>query len=331
LTSVWQQGGWIGVDLFFVLSGYLVSGLLFKEYSKYGRISLRRFFVRRGFKIYPPFYFFLIVTLLVSLWLRSPLRIDNVLREVFFVQNYGDRLWDHTWSLAVEEHFYILLPLLLLFLIRRSVSSNTNAPFAVLPGIALAIGIVCLSLRIITASLMPYDTIRNVFATHLRIDSLMFGVLLSYFHHCHKESFEAAIKGRRQIFLLGAALFTIPAFILPLNSPFHYTVGFTLLYLAAGMALCAALDSNPSPRFPVRAAAYLGSLSYSIYLWHMPVNHWIAPRFGNLAPAGWGWYMYATAYLTLSAVVGIVCAYLVEVPAIRIRDRFFPSRSSGSV
>ena len=122
--GVWPAAarhGWIGVDLFFVLSGFLISGLLFNEYKTCSSISFKRFFIRRGLKIYPAFYLFLFLTGLVYYLVFHVLSSrTHYLAEFFFVQNYWHGVWDHTWSLAVEEHFYILLPTVLLFLVRRS-------------------------------------------------------------------------------------------------------------------------------------------------------------------------------------------------------------------
>ncbi len=123
---------WIGVDLFFVLSGFLISGLLFSEYKKHNSIGFRRFFVRRGLKIYPAFYLFMLFTWAISGWvLHDRARAGRYLAEALFVQNYWQGVWDHTWSLGVEEHFYILLPILLLFLVRRS--PGRRDPFRSLP------------------------------------------------------------------------------------------------------------------------------------------------------------------------------------------------------
>ena len=113
--------GWAGVDLFFVLSGFLISGLLFTDWKRNESISLSRFFIRRGFKIYPAFYFFLItLTPGMALFLaRVKHNIGTrIFAEIFFLQDYLPRVWIHTWSLAVEEQFYILLPLLLIILVK---------------------------------------------------------------------------------------------------------------------------------------------------------------------------------------------------------------------
>jgi len=101
---LWTRAGWIGVDLFFVLSGFLISGLLFREYRETGAISLKRFFIRRGFRIYPPYCAFLLLTM--------PLTIGRLTwADLTFMQSYLARFWGHGWSLSVEEHCYVFLPL----------------------------------------------------------------------------------------------------------------------------------------------------------------------------------------------------------------------------
>lgn len=110
--------GWMGVDLFFVLSGYLVSGLLFKEYLKYGSIKAMRFLIRRGFKIYPLFYLLMIITIILQILIKKPLTSYQLFSELLFVQNYFGNFYYHTWSLAVEEHFYVLLTILIFISIK---------------------------------------------------------------------------------------------------------------------------------------------------------------------------------------------------------------------
>jgi len=100
--------GWIGVDLFFVLSGYLVSGLMFKEIKNKGEFSSKRFLIRRGFKIYPSFYLLIGTTLLVACSVGKEIRYSQVLSEIFFYQNYVAGLWNHTWSWVLKNSFIFL-------------------------------------------------------------------------------------------------------------------------------------------------------------------------------------------------------------------------------
>src|SRR5271169_1218036 len=110
---IWSTvGGW-GVDLFFVLSGFLISNLLFGEYKSTGDIRLARFFSRRALKLYPSFYLLLAVTLVYCFFWHVPITAREILGEATLTQNYIGAIWGHTWSLAVEEHFYIFLPVVL--------------------------------------------------------------------------------------------------------------------------------------------------------------------------------------------------------------------------
>jgi len=171
--DLWHCGGWVGVDLFFVLSGFLVSGLLFREYKLRRRVSLGRFYMRRGWKIYPPFFALIAVTVFWQSCQHGGTPPSQLTAEVFFVQNYFGGLWDHTWSLAVEEHFYILLPLILVILLK--LRGTTQSPFKPIVGIALLVGLVTLALRIANSHMRSgfyFET--HLFATHLRLDALFF-------------------------------------------------------------------------------------------------------------------------------------------------------------
>ncbi len=146
---VWTRIGWVGVDLFFVLSGFLISGLLYSEYKKRQNISVGRFFIRRGLKIYPAFYFFLAATLAAQLLLyKGSVPLKPYLYEMLFIQNYHFAIWQHTWSLAVEEHFYIALALLLLALV-RFLPARPN-PFAIIPQLFVFVAFACILLRVLT-------------------------------------------------------------------------------------------------------------------------------------------------------------------------------------
>src|SRR5215469_12989174 len=88
LTGAWGKVGWVGVDLFFVLSGFLVSGLLYREHQKYGQISASGFLIRRGLKIYPAFWLMIGVSIAVFAFSRGLPHIKSILSELLFLQNY---------------------------------------------------------------------------------------------------------------------------------------------------------------------------------------------------------------------------------------------------
>src|ERR1700752_5114869 len=122
ITEVWQQWGRHGVPLFFALSGYLVGGMLISEMRLNGSIDIKRFLIRRGLKIYPA-YFVLLAYLVIMPTLKgtatTPALLSDYWPNAFFIHNYvGQNPAGYTWSLAVEEHFYLALPFLLLLLVK---------------------------------------------------------------------------------------------------------------------------------------------------------------------------------------------------------------------
>jgi peptidoglycan/LPS O-acetylase OafA/YrhL len=332
LLFAWQQGGWVGVDLFFVLSGFLVSGLLFTEYKSRGRLSIGRFYMRRGWKIYPPFFTLIAVTVIVhNLMYRFPVDRRSLVSELVFVQSYVPGLWNHTWSLAVEEHFYLLLPLVLSLILRLNKGSPT--PLKPVLGLAVCIAAFVLFVRLLNWQYRPgYSHITHLFASHLRLDSLFFGVAISYAYHFHTRRFVESLSPWRPWLTIGGTVLLTPAFLFQLETtPFIYTVGLTLFYLGSGMLLVGALLSGLPRSGILVLMATLGAYSYSIYLWHMPMSEWGVPLVEWAFGTSLGFGVSTAVYLIGSLAFGVVMAKIVEVPALRLRDHWFPPRSRGPI
>ncbi len=314
----WQRGGWVGVDLFFVLSGFLVSGILFKEYLETGRIRPWLFFLRRALRIYPSFY----LLIAFSLWVARNSISKWFWVETLFLQGYiGRALWNHTWTLAIEEHFYFILGLLL-FVLSRHKGRN---PFRGVPFLWALSAIAAFLFRF----WLPYNDSANFIPTHVRIDALFFGVSLSYAAHFHAESLKKFCERYRACLLIAGLVCILPAFWLELGqSPFLPRFGFLFFYLGFGAILLAFLHM-PEPagflKAPAFAAAWIGRRSYSIYLWHMPMQflgmNWIRSRFpGALSSHG-----EIAVYVAGSVLIGSILYAAVEAPAMRFRDRRFPA------
>ena len=211
----WRTGGWTGVDLFFVLSGFLISGLLFKDRIRNGVISFKRFFIRRGFKIYPAFYFMVLDTLF-SRWIyhQAP-SLKKLAAEFFFYQDYVPGVCSQTWSLGVEEKFYVFLPVLLILLLRFE--KKKKQPFESIPAAFIFIAFACLVFRFLASRVQPFDYWTHLFPFHLRVDSLFFGVLISYFYHFRSGEFQKFVAAFKYVLpAAGLALF-IPAFLFPVE------------------------------------------------------------------------------------------------------------------
>jgi peptidoglycan/LPS O-acetylase OafA/YrhL len=327
----WQRGGWVGVDLFFVLSGFLVSGLLFTEYNARRRLSIGRFFIRRGWKIYPPFATLIAATVIGTLIAGRPIDRRSLLSEVMFLQSYLYGMWDHTWSLAVEEHFYLLLPLVLTLTLKL----NRGSPTPLKPVLAVAGGVAVLSLglRLLTWRFQPtYSHLTHLFASHLRLDALFFGVAISYAYHFHTSRFIESLSPWRRWLIAGGILLLTPAFAFQLETtPFIFTVGLTLFYLGSGMLMVGTFLCDLPRSRPLVVIATLGAYSYSIYLWHLCVQDWGGLVVGLAWGRPPGFAVRTTVYLVGSLALGVFMAKIVEVPALQLRDRWFPSRTTGAI
>jgi peptidoglycan/LPS O-acetylase OafA/YrhL len=319
--SLWTRIGWAGVDLFFVLSGYLVSGLLFTEWQRTRSIDFRTFFIRRGFKIYPSFYALLLVTVAAN-GIRPgissyPVTFRSILSEATFTQNYLPGIWGQTWSLAVEEHFYVLLPLLLLLMCR--IGRNREDPFRSLPRLFFTVAAAEIVLRILVSRILTSDAQYAAYLcpTHLRLDALFFGVLIRYYRQFQPARFFEMTRGAgAAIIVVAAALLLV---IVPRANFVMHTVGFTCVYFGAGFLLARVVDLRPNRYIAaalVRPLAFIGVYSYSIYLWH----GWIArllPHSTALSFVG---------CLLASIALGIVMAKIIEYPLLGLRDRLVPAR-----
>ncbi len=330
---IWSTlGGW-GVDLFFVLSGFLISNLLFGEYRKSGSIRFIRFLSRRALKLYPSFYLLLVLTVLYCVLWRVPFTARQLLGEMVLTQNYIGGIWGHTWSLAVEEHFYLLLPLLLAFLMKRRAGSVD--PFRPIPAIFLGVAIVCLALRILNAQHYPeYSHRIHYEPSHLRFDTLFFGVFLSYLHNFRPEILQTVMSNpwRLPVSMVSVMAF-VPVIVYATTDPTMYTVGFTLVYIGFGTMLLLSLYSEdrkrPEPGIALRAIGRMGTYSYTLYLWHVPMAQVfasLASRFPSVNQ-----YILHAIYFAASVVVGVVSSRLVEIPVLKLRERLFPPSGSKPI
>jgi len=296
-----------GVDLFFVLSGFLISGLLFSEYKATGKIQVKRFWLRRALKIWPPFYAFLLLAALTWLIVFKEFP-QQILSDVFFVQNYAPHMFVHTWSVAVEEHFYFALPSLLLLFIWWG--KGKRDPFRVIPLLSILASVLCLWGRASAFSrLHDWDTV--AYPTHLRVDALLAGVTLGYFAHFQSQSFQEA--GRRWVLALGVA-FSAVLLLLPMVLQLMFA------YVAFSFVVAWVANQKPSSSKFFHPVAWIGYYSYSIYLWH-PIG---MLSLGHL-PLRWFRF---PLYAIIAIGPGVVMSKLIEIPFLRIRDKFWPSRNS---
>lgn len=318
--------GWTGVDLFFVLSGFLISGLLFKEFERSGKLDVKRFWLRRGLKIWPSYFLTYGTAMLATVFWTGDLSIlISRIPNYVFVQNYMDPAirWTHSWSIAIEEHFYFVLPLLLIVLARRKFES--------LPKIALAVCVAVLLQRVLLFLITDLKWPNFYYPSHLRIDSLSFGVLISYLYHYKRELFVKV--GRFWPLFVSLMPILVLAYLFPLErSAFSYTLGFTVFYLMfGGLVVAARVYPNFGSSGPQRLLAWMGIYSYTIYLAHSVVYElpgssslrlMVSSQFGRAGDR--------LLFLGSSILLGVVISHLVERPFLKLRAKWLPVTASSA-
>jgi peptidoglycan/LPS O-acetylase OafA/YrhL len=254
----------------------------------------------------------------------------EVLGELLFLQNYWANLFNHTWSLAVEEHFYLLCAAGAWWLLRRRRPAGQN-PFSSVPRLFLLTASFCLVVRLITNHFYPSGRVRIVFfCTHIRMDSLFFGVLLSYYWHFHfTAGRHRFIRRYRWFFVLAGFGLLAPMFFTQPFDPVHPWVrvyGFVLCYLAGGALLFGFLKIFEGARSPAaRFLGFLGANSYSTYLWHQVGIGFAASLFAQRTREAGAWVGFCLFSHVFAWIIGVVAARMVEFPVLKLRDRWFPS------
>ena len=320
LTIPLVRGGWVGVDIFFSLSGYLIAGLLFREYQRTGHIVIWRFLIRRAFKILPSLWVLVAATVAVWFAMGHPVDRNAVLASLFFYGNYRSPIWDHLWSLAIEEHFYLALPLILVFSRPRR-SARSQYPWAwLVPGIVVLV-LASIAARLLIIHAHPDDLWRIQGYTHLRSDALAIGVFTAYVETFRPKVFDALRASERRLIVALGLTLLIPAFAWDIRDVPHFAaLGFSLYPLAGAFLIIGTRNQLWSSNRLASWLGFIGARSYSLYLWHLPV---FALVYTLTRGHGYPWAVNIAMSAGAALVVGLLFAELVEIPALSIRNRIF--------
>ena len=289
-------GGYVGVDVFFVLSGFLITGLLVDELHRTGTVSLRDFYARRVRRLLPHATLVLAVTAVASYFVLSPLDRGGAARDIraaaLFFANWHFAAGStnymagtdqspvlHYWSLSVEEQFYVVWPLLLILLVGRNRLAYADWPRAI-RRLVVALGVLGLGSFVVSALFTTASGAYGYFGVHTRAWELAAGGLLAL--------------GRplaRRIPWLVAALAGWAGLALVLWSSIGFTdrtvfpgvaaavpVGGTMLLVLSGSRV---RDAGAARLLSVRPLTYVGRISYGWYLWHWPVLALVRAHYGT--------------------------------------------------
>lgn len=298
----WIPGGYIGVDVFFALSGYLITSLLHEEYRAAGKIDFRRFYLRRALRLLPA----LIGLILGSLLLRHRYHLSDLfsntglLAALFYVGNWVMAFQagnlgaiGHTWSLAIEEQYYLLWPLALQFGLQRFSLSRVRSGIAVLYGLSV---FACLWIGLHSTEQRVY------FASDTRAHAILLGSLLG-------------LDPRRWPAWLGL-IGAMGLGALSLFAHRHDASLLPALVLAPvfSVMLLSALTRSESrsvlqPILSFRPLVAIGKVSYGLYLWHLPLLVVFRNHFGNVRT------------LAMAGVCTLASYYLIEQPFLQLKKR----------
>lgn len=306
------DGAFFGVDLFFVLSGFLITSLLLLEYHAHGRLEYWHFYRRRFFRLMPALVLFLLAYCLVAplLWPGLDDVYQDALVSILYLADYGIAFFDspgtllHMWSLSVEEHFYLIWPPLLVLLLRSS------RPGAVWRPIALLYLLSWLWRVLWVLQDQPFYEIFFRFDT--RASGLLAGALLAALM-VEKPPFIDWLRARLAHILWLPLLIPL---LMQLGWDNHSAMvwGLTVVELAAVVLLVAAQQRSGLVYDMLNAPVLvrLGTLSYGIYLWHYPVVRYLR--------ADYAWPVVVLLGLLISTALSALSFYTLERWAMRYRD-----------
>lgn len=298
VLDVLGNRGFLGVDMFYVLSGYLIVTLLLRERDRSGSISLKKFYMRRTLRIFPAYYFFLLfLGVLCVAHNKGAFALDDYLRDLPYLVTYTfnwfyeKATWDIAWSLATEEQFYLVWPWVVAFLARKN---------------AFRVAVVVLMLNWIYASWGPNDLIiqQSTYAP------ILLGVVIAHVLH-DPQGFERAssIFGNRYSTLVSTALLFI---LLVFPNDDIQGLHRTCIHVMLGAFLLSVVvreDTVGSGALRNRFVTWTGELSYGLYLWHMI----------GLAFAG----LVIKENALVRGLLGAVLSYIIAAASYFMLERFF--------
>lgn len=326
--------GWIGVDLFFALSGYLIGGQLLAPLLGDGtpssrgpaprRLELGRFFARRALRILPAYLVILAIYVLLPSWREYP-QMFPPWKFLLSVQNLGLRggtAFSHAWSLAVEDQFYLLLPLVLLFVVRSRRAAIIVPGAIVIGGLALRWFLARQNLTEEGVDFRGFQTF-IYYATWTRLDPLVFGVALAAIEKFRAQWWQRLMNLASWLWLPGLVLIFFALWLGETDQLNVTTCVWQFLLIALGMAallVCAVSPRLPFCRIKIPGAAFIASIAYSAYLIQKLVIHFVVQFCAN----------HDIALTSAPALIGVeLCVYAaaivlffaVERPFLQLRHR----------
>jgi peptidoglycan/LPS O-acetylase OafA/YrhL len=322
--------GWMGVDLFFVLSGYLIGSQLLKPVRDGRGVSLLDFYRKRAYRILPVYLAVLALYVFWPMWREapgmSPLWQFLTFTENFLVDYSINHAFSHVWSLCVEEHFYLLLPVIMLLMSRRPKAWKTIALLAFLVALGIAIRSyvyfhVLLPMGRDSDGFSARYIERIYYPTYTRLDGLLAGVALALMRIFRPGWWSAILKRSNWLLAGGVGLlaFTFWLFADRVGTVAN-VIGFPIMAVALALLVMAAADRQSwFGRLSVPGARVVATLAYSLYLTHKEIAHLDERWLPKLMDAH-DWKAVGMIIVSCLAVAAFFY-FAIERPFLALRDR----------
>lgn len=321
--------GWTGVDLFFVLSGFLISSQLFLEIKKGNKISYKDFFLKRFFRIIPA-YLVVVGIYFCFPFFREKESLPPIWKFLTFTQNLGTNLKDfgtfsHAWSLCVEEHFYIFLPFILIF------CQITNL-FKKGYWLLLILFLLGFALRIYSWNYFYIPKINDenswlywykfmYYPTYNRLDGLLVGVTIAGIYQFLPDIWNKISKLGNLNVLISFVILIHAYFLCYDEQSFYASIfGFPLVAIGFGFLVIGAISSNSFLfKWKSKTTSFIASLSFSIYLTHKGIIHITQNVFESLNIKTNSNLMLFICFF-MCVIAAYILNFLVEKPFLKIRN-----------
>jgi len=332
-----SQLGWTGVDLFFVLSGYLIGNQILSAFAKGQDFSLKLFYVRRFLRTLPNYYFVLALYFLFPVVLSGSATAP-LWAFLTFTQNldmHAGETFTHSWSLCIEEQFYLIFPVIAL-LIAYTKRSIPIAWMAIVSAMLFAIALRTLrgfnlyENSEAAISIQPF--MEHIYYFSLtRLDELLPGVAIALLKNFHPETYAKILRRGNLLLILGLASVSTMFYVY-----YHYPYGTSLLVVSLGYSLLAIsfailVLAALSPhsilhRIRIPGAASLALWSYAIYLIHKPLFQVLKAPLTEYGVDINDWPG-VVIIMAVSIFCGWALYFFVETPFMNLRGKYFPSNS----
>jgi peptidoglycan/LPS O-acetylase OafA/YrhL len=338
----WLPGGFLGVDIFFTLSGFLITTLLLEEFAVAGHISLHRFFIRRCLRLYPALVALVVVSTAYTIRFHSETSIYSILTidagVLTYVSNwqilaeslkewYGG-MW-HTWTLSIEAQFYMFWSLIVAYTSRRLNSAGDR------PMLIKTLSIFALFLAFLSAgwrAILWYkgaDWLRMYLSTDTRMDGVMIGAILALYRlKCVSSPSSNWVSSSRSglisVFEVACAgAIGLLLFLLPWHAGLPGMSAFTITSVAtAGLIISTTMRNDTLFSFllRLRVLRWFGLISYSLYIWHVPAARVVSSS--RLMAAGAPYLLAECIRFGVTVFIAIAFYRLIEKPFLRLKYRF---------